>query len=126
MAPKIHLGTYEVNLPTIDADVLARNFILRQAKRKVEVVANKIGEDNLRWMIENNKSLYDFLRPLTEASDDEIKSSASTYKNFAGKVTNRELKAVLPQWAQDVVESYGPQGQLWLSEQIQALRDLIK
>ena len=112
-----------LHLPVINASALSRSFILKQARRRVGEVLEGIGQERLRFLIQNNKSLSLYLSREQEA---QYRRQAKSYGFIAKVIGEQELWEILPEWVKGVVVEYGDQGRQWVESQVKWLLSFFK
>ena len=98
-----------------------RAYILKKATARINGVLDRLGEDNLRYLLENDKDLLPLLSPQhQQALSGKVKQYA-----WAKDVLTRQViwQSVDGTW-RDIILSY-PNGEKWALRQIEALYGLV-
>lgn len=112
-----------LKLPGLNASALSRSFVLRQARRRVTEVLDRLGEERLRFLIENNQGLSHYLSKEQEA---QFRRQAQSYGFIAKAITVEDFPEVLPEWVKGLVIEYGESGQQWVEAQMRWLISFFK
>ncbi len=104
-----------LKLPRIDAQKLGKGFVMRQGRRRLAEVVNRLGKGNIKYLIENDKDLSQYLSHEKEA---EYRKSGKGYAWVGKLLTDEEFLSMIPSWATELVKSYGDQGEQWLKRQV--------
>ena len=111
-----------MKLPRIDATTFAQSFILRRATRKVQELVEALGEDNLAYLVENNKDLGTFLPAEQEAV---FRQMAPSFGFVSAAISDEAFTAMLPSWAQRMVLA-NDQTKEWWRRQIEWIRGFFR
>jgi len=114
----------KISFPGVDARAIAMGFTFRRIARIVRAEVEKLGPDNIRWLIENNKPLSS--RPEVKAREAELRIKALKYRPLAAKISDEAFLHMLPAWSLQIVQDHGEQGQQWLRETLEYLRGFFK
>ncbi len=98
-------------------------FALRQTARKLRAVMDKVGPENVKWLIDNNKPLRDL--PEVRAREAELRAKALKYRPLAEKISEEQFLHMLPLWCLQIVQDHGEAGTLWLQDQLRWLRQFF-
>lgn len=113
----------KIRLPELKGEKLSRSFILRQARRGVVKIMERLGPDRLEWLVKNNRSLADFLSPDKERA---YREQGKRWAWAAKVISDEDMQAMVPQWARDIVEKHGEEGRQWLVTQLQFVRSFLQ
>lgn len=111
-----------LRLPRINPGLLAKGFSQSFAKRAIEgrlyPILEGVGEERIRWLIENDQMLYPrFPKSLYE----EAKGYGWMLKAFS----QDELINMFPEWMVKVCQSYGEKGNQWLNHEVTGIRKVL-
>ena len=112
------------SLPGINASAVAMGFTLRQVKRRVCAMVEKLGADNIRWLITNNKPLSSLAQ--VQEREGQLRAQALKYSRLASNISEEQFLCMLPPWCLQIVQEHGEQGQQWMREQLIWLRSFFK
>ena len=114
----------KISLPGVDPRAVAMGFALRQTARRVRAVVEKVGQDNLRELVKNNKPLNSL--PEVRAREADLRAKALKYSALASKISNEAFLHMLPAWSLQIVQENGEQGKEWLRRELVWLRGFFK
>lgn len=104
------------------SSALIRRRVLREGAAKVLLFAEKLGQERLAYLLDNNKDLSFYLPKELEA---QWRAAASKYSFLAQIITEDDVWAMLPLWARGLVESRGSVGVAWWKRQCAWIRSLV-
>ena len=114
----------KIELPAINASGVALGFTIRQVGRKVRAQVERLGPDNIRFLITNNQGLSSL--PQVKERERELRRQALKFSRLAANISEEAFLCMLPPWCLSIVEEHGEQGQQWLREQLVWMRGFFK
>ena len=125
----------DISLPQVNPGKLAKSYIKRVAKRKVEPIAEAIGERGIRGMVEKNISILEFFEPVLEddekcvivfgATYPQMRANAQANPWISHALSDEDVADLLPDWCQTIIATYGEKGEAWLKAQVPGLRQFF-
>lgn len=109
-------------LPRINAAKFSRAFVLAKARRTVTAAINKIGPENIRFLVANDKDLPQYV---PREMQEQYLLVAKNYPGLGEIISDEDFVAMIPPWAIQIVQSYGDTGVQWLRRQLVWLRSFI-
>ncbi len=110
-----------LRFPTINAQRFSANFIKAQARRQLEdklwPLLDGVGEERIRWLIENDQTLYTRL-PST------LYEGAKGYSWALNAFSRDDFIGMLPDWLVKLCQS-NEQSTTWLDREVDGIRKLL-
>jgi len=106
---------------SFDAELFAREFIGRRARRWLKQFLDGIGKENLIFIMSQNKNLVDYIPPEEKYV---YKSFMQPYRDYALFFTNDDVYSWIPADWRDVIEAE-TRGKQWVSQQLPLIRSFL-
>lgn len=111
-----------VILPRINAQRFAQGFskalAQRAIKERLDPILDGVGEERIRWLIENDQTLY---TRFPESLYADVKGYNWMLKAFSPQ----DLIDMLPERLVKLCDSYGEQGKVWLRREVDGIKTLL-
>lgn len=104
-----------------NADKFTREFASRRARRLLKGFFDGIGNENLIFLISQNKNLVDYIPPDERYA---YKSFMQPYGGYSRFFSDKDIYSWIPANWRDVIEEQ-PGGKEWASHQVSLIRAFL-
>ena len=101
---------------------LAHTLVETRVRRGVVDLCEGLGAQRLKWLIQQNKSLWSLL---TSDQQRQVMDVAPSWKWAAATLNDDDLRSMIPPWALELVTEQGEAGERWLSDLLISIRRLF-
>ncbi|HUV51601.1 MAG TPA: hypothetical protein VMW64_00825 [Dehalococcoidia bacterium] len=114
----------KVKFPKFNVKGLKRHVVLSEARDPAEEhlwpVLNTIGEDKIKWLINNDRRFY----PHIPEEWKQALKSAEKYRWALEALTDDDLVSLLPPWLVKLIKA-DEKAQIWVNKEIKWLRSQV-